>query len=472
MDYEKLNKRIDHMFKYETDNFFVNINLKNEVAEKLFDYQIMHVFNLMSALRSNNCILDTSDTGTGKTFCAIALCKQLNLRPFVICPKTVMPHWRHVCDVFNVQPLGIVNYELIKTGQYYNKKGEKVDCNFIKVNEDETSIEFKWGLPNYALLIFDEVHKCKNRKTINAQLLLSAKNEKKVLMLSATLSDKPQSFHIFGYMLGCYKKLTQARNWINGMLLEDKIYIGPKENYVSAINKYLYPNKGSRMRISELKDKFPENQVCADAYYLEDDKRDEVNVAFQNIMEHKELIKSALDKETSDKILGEIMKARMKIEKAKIPIFEELIDDYLENGFSVAVFVNFTETIKKLASKFKTKCIVWGKQTDKERQDNINEFQENKANLIICNINLVEGISLHDQDGHFPRVSLISPNFSSTMLIQCLGRIFRANGKSKCLQRLLFAADTIEEIICNKLKNKLQFLSTLNDDDLIAIEQN
>ena len=46
MDCEKLHKRINHMFSYEVDDFFVNINLKDEVAEKLLDFQFMHVFNL------------------------------------------------------------------------------------------------------------------------------------------------------------------------------------------------------------------------------------------------------------------------------------------------------------------------------------------------------------------------------------------------------------------------------------------
>ena len=29
MDYDKLNKRLNHMFTYESDDFFVNINLKD-----------------------------------------------------------------------------------------------------------------------------------------------------------------------------------------------------------------------------------------------------------------------------------------------------------------------------------------------------------------------------------------------------------------------------------------------------------
>ena len=39
MDYDKLNKRLDHMFAFENDNFFANITLKDDIAEKLFDYQ-------------------------------------------------------------------------------------------------------------------------------------------------------------------------------------------------------------------------------------------------------------------------------------------------------------------------------------------------------------------------------------------------------------------------------------------------
>ena len=230
MESDKLHKRLMHMFNYETDDFFVNINLKNEISEKLLDYQFLHIFNLITALRSNNVVLDGSDTGTGKTYCAIALCKQLNLRPFIICPKSVMSTWRNVSKYFGVNPLGIVNYETVKMGKYYDlKTNERIDCKYIEVSQlDEKNINFKWNLPRYSLLIFDEVHKCKNLKSQNGKLLLSSKDNKfqKILMISATVSDKPDYFHIYGYMLDFYKNIKQGNNWIKGMLIEDKTYIG------------------------------------------------------------------------------------------------------------------------------------------------------------------------------------------------------------------------------------------------------
>lgn len=472
MDYDKLNSRINHMLSYETDEFFININLKKEVADKLLDFQFLHVFNLISAFRTGNILLDGSDTGTGKTYTSIALCKQLNLRPFIICPKTIMPTWINVCKYFNVNPLGIVNYECIKTGKFYDINGKRIDCKFIEVSQfDKKNIIFKWKLPKYSLIIFDEAHKCKNKKSQNGNLLLSAKDQWKVLMLSATLADKPESFHIFGYMLGFYNKMSQANNWIKGMLREDKSYIGSKPK-LSSINKQIFPNKGSRMRILEIGDKFPLNQISADNYFIEEDKRIEVNKAFRIIKEdikNSTLIESTLSDNKNGKILTEILKARKLIEEIKIDIFEELIQEYLDNGSSVVVFLNFNDNINKLAKLFNTDCIVNGEQSIENRTENIKKFQNNETNLIICNISIIEGISLHDTIGNFPRVSLISPSFSSNQLIQSIGRIYRADTKSHCLQRIIFCANTVEEIICNKVKEKLKFLSKLNDNDLIDI---
>ena len=469
MDYEKLHKRINHMFSYEADDFFVNINLKDEVADKLLDFQFMHVFNLMSAFRSHNVVLDGSDTGTGKTYSAIALCKQLNLRPIIICPKTIMSNWKHVCDLFGIYPLTIVNYECIKAGKAYDKFGNRIDCSFIEVSQlDEKTVEFRWKVPKNALIIFDEVHKCKNMKTLNGKLLLSAKMQDKVLMLSATLSDKPESFHIFGYMLGCYKNIRQAKNWINGMILEDNAYLGSKPQ-LSAINKFIYPERGSRMRIVELGNKFPTNQTSSDCYFIEESKRETVNHAFKKINKYSTKVNSSLDKNNNGEILGEIIKARKTLESIKIPIIEELANDYIENGYNVVIFVNFTDTINELAKIFNTDCIVNGATSLNKKEENIQRFQSNKTNLIICNIGLANGFSLHDLHG-VPRVSIISPSFSSNELIQALGRICRVGAKSPALQRIVYCANTCEEIICNRLKEKIGFMSKLNDNDQISIE--
>jgi superfamily II DNA or RNA helicase len=63
-------------------------------------------------------------------------------------------------------------------------------------------------------------------------------------------------------------------------------------------------------------------------------------------------------------------------------------------------------------------------------------------------------------------VALICPTFSATELKQALGRIHRAGGRSKSVQKIIFTAGTIEEKICETVRRKLGNLELLNDGDL------
>jgi SNF2 family DNA or RNA helicase len=115
----------------------------------------------------------------------------------------------------------------------------------------------------------------------------------------------------------------------------------------------------------------------------------------------------------------------------------------------------------------KTENIVYGEQDYNDRLRIIEEFQENKSKIIILNIKAGGiGISLHDIQGGHPRVSIISPPWSSLDLVQALGRIHRAGGKTKSLQRIIYTANTIEENIADKLKQKLNNINSINNGDL------
>jgi superfamily II DNA or RNA helicase len=49
-------------------------NLMDEIRSKLLPYQIDHTDQIIKSLKSHNRCLDASDTGTGKTYTAIAVC--------------------------------------------------------------------------------------------------------------------------------------------------------------------------------------------------------------------------------------------------------------------------------------------------------------------------------------------------------------------------------------------------------------
>lgn len=470
---------INDLFLNSNNNSFLDTCLSNDINKKLYSYQIKHCQNIIHSLNKNKYALDGSDTGTGKTYTSIAACKHLNIKPFIVCPKTIINSWKNVCKYFNVKYLGIVNYETIKNGKYYvsNKgKMKRVICPYIEVDTNKSKLNkedklklstvekkqinynklfrFKWKLPNNSILIFDEVHKCKDKNTYNSNLLLASmylKQTNKLLILSATLIDKIENFKVFGYILRCYKNIKYANNWIKNTNLKD-------------IHKQLYPNKGSRMNIHKLGSLFPKNQISANCYNIK---------CPQKIQKNYEKIKNIIDilkkkKETDcNNQLVDLLRARQEIEFMKIPILIDLIKDYRQNNLSIVIFVNFNQTLKTLLNELKINCSIHGEQTDTVRQKNINDFMQNKEKIIVCNIEAGgQSISLHDKIGGYQRISLICPSFKSTSLIQALGRIHRADSKSPALQRIIFCAGTVEEYICNNIKKKLNCLNELNDGDL------
>ena len=434
----------------------------DKIKNKLKDYQVPHFLNIVNRIKKTHIHIDSSDTGVGKTYIAIACAKYLNYKLFVICPKTIINNWYEVSEKFNIEPLVIVNYETLIKGKCYRSKTDmsRKKCKYLTY--DKITNNYYWNLPDDVIVIFDEVHRCSNNKSQHCKLLLSLQsvyNSKHLLLLlSSTISDNVNKFMIFGILLKLYSEMSKSPEW-----MLNKKY-NPKKAKELIFNE-IYPKFASKISIENLGDNYPKRQITTDCYSL--DNYQEINDEYNII--HNALIKLK-DKVNND---GEnhfvkIIRARQKIELLKIPIFTDITEQYLDNNYSVVIFVNFTDTLLALKSKFKTNCVIYGKQTITERLKNIKDFNCNKKKIIICNIESGgESISLDDTNGNNPRVSLISPTWSKDTLLQILGRTHRANTKSISLNKIIYCAGTVEEKICSKLRNKLSDISTIKNEDII-----
>jgi superfamily II DNA or RNA helicase len=415
--------------------------ISKDILDKMFPYQISHLKNMLSAIMFNDIAFDASDTGTGKTYTTVPLCKYLDYNLVVICPLSVLFNWKRVCLYYGVKPLMIVNYETIRNGKMYcntNFKSRK-HCPYItKVGKT-----FTWKLPEKTLIVFDEAHMCSSSSSLCGKLLLSLKDvvseESKIrmLLLSATLADNNQKFKIFGYMLGLYETIRHANKWLraNGDII--------------GIHKAIFPQRGSRMKIAEMKDQFKDNNVRAQLFDSDEKAAQKIDECYQLIEEARERLRAKEEKDNS--ALTEILRARQKIELIKLPIVIELIKEYLETThISVVVFINFRDTLETLAKFFKTDCIVQGGQKAAVREANIQAFQENKKRLILCNKRSGGvGVRFHDTIGDHPRVCIHFPCFSAITFKQCIGRALGVGMKSAA-----------------RLNEKLRFIEKLNDGDL------
>ncbi|ATZ81010.1 DEXDc helicase [Bodo saltans virus] len=444
---------------------------KLEIEKKLLPFQIPHFNKLYIALQNNNAILDASDTGTGKTYVALCLCKLLNYEPFVVAPKAVVYNWFNVAKSLDVNVCGVSNYESLKNEKYYNDKLEKIKCPYITSTENIDPItnkktkNFSFNLKQNTIVIFDEAHRCKNNSSITSKLMTSmAGKHNKIMLLSATLTDK-KNFLPFGKIFEFYNDEAEYRLWVTtqAKMISHKLKskILNDDTVLDILHYSLFPRKGGRMKISELGDAFPKNHVSAQLYYCQD--YEEIQKEYDSI---KEFFKEYKNKEKNANFpLAKILYARMKIEQYKIPIFLDIAHEALDNNYSVVIFVCFSETLNQLAYQLKVPCsVIHGKQTMEERNKDIQDFQDNKRKVIIAMIQSGgTGLSLHDIHGGHPRMSIISASFNCIELKQSLGRISRAGSKSPAIQKLVYCGKTYEEQICKVIEQKLKVLDKLND---------
>jgi superfamily II DNA or RNA helicase len=382
--------------------------------------------------------LDASATGTGKTYAAMALCAVLKLKPIIVCPKSVLSAWTAIAELFGVSPTIIVNYEQLIAG------------NSVVYADD------KWqDLKPGSMLIFDEAHRCKNSNH-HGRLLLSLKGRRvKILLLSATIADTPDSFRNFGFLMNFYGHPSGIRRWV-------KCISGGAKDAGMAINRAIFPRFASRMRQEVI-----QTESVVKSHCFKMDNADK-------IAEQHHLIEASYDCLKSQRLnagsaFARIMNARQTIELLKVPTFLALIRMYVQKGKSVVMFVNFNETLELLARELQIDCVIHGGQSLEERNAAIAAFQGNEQRIMLCNIKAGGvGISLHDLHGGHPRVSLISPTWSAQDFVQCLGRIHRVGARSNAAQKIIYCAGTIEKHMCDVLRLKLDNLSKVNDGDLDA----
>ncbi len=445
-------------------------------TDSLLVPQREHAVNMLNSIYLNGVAADLSETGTGKTYVAAWVAKQLNVPLVVICPKVVRKAWGEVLANFGIKANVIINYEKLV-------RGNTEHLTFKNDNHDYVE-NYQIHFPKDALVILDETHKCKALKSKNSNMLVALKQQGyKLFLLSATAATNPIEMRSFGYatllhnLYGFKTFLKDCNVSINRygafhVDMENNLTRSSMRNMHNVLFNQL--KVAGRMTRKMFGNIFPDNRVKAEAFDM-GANTDKINRVYE--MMEAEL--AALEESSSNYKQHQfaiMTKARRMAELLKVPTIVEMIEDLFDEGVSPVVFVNYTETVeainKKLAqkNKFNNKvAFIVGGQSNKARDNDIADFQSNVKKIMIANLSAGNaGISLHDLNGEFPRHSIISPSFSAIHMIQSLGRIHRAEGKSPCMQTIMFASDTIEEHACKRVQAKINNLDALNDGDLTS----
>ena len=425
----------------------------------LLKHQIGPVQQLVRSVRQFGSALDASDTGVGKTFQMLASARELGLSPLVICPKSVIPSWERAAKHLGVK-ITVINYEKVRTGN--TEFGVWQTARTAGGKEFE---KFVWD-SSVKMLIFDEVHRCKSTKSQNASLLIGAVTVKiPTICGSATSATNPLEMRALGYMLGLHG-LFNFYQWAQAHGCHrnkwDGFEFGGNQSDIAKIHSSIFPEKGVRVRISEIPD-FPKSKVGVMLVPVANAKK--LDALYRQASEALERVREKAIGDDKENHLTLLLRARQTSELLKVPAIVELANDAIAEGRAVFIAVSFTETLTAIAEGFGDKVIalVHGQQTAIERENNIAAFQSNKAPVLVANIRAGgTGISLHDLHGT-PRTAIICPSYSAIDLLQALGRVSRMGSTSTSIQHIVYAAGTIEEGMASRVEEKLSNIRILND---------
>jgi DNA polymerase III delta prime subunit len=290
----------------------------------------------------------------------------------------------------------------------------------------------------------------------------------KMLFCSATNATNPLELKTVGMAIKLFENNKQYYTWLYAHGVTKGrfgLQFNNDKEVLKKLHNDIFINRGVRLTRDTIPN-FPESQIDAECYNMEEDVQNKINNIYAEMEAELDKLrkKEKTDKESQ---LTIILREREKIELLKVPLFIEMIEDGIDNGMSIVVFLNFTQTLNSIAKKLNISCIFDGKTKSDTRQQNVDDFQSNKQRVILVNLQSGgAGLSLHDLDGNYPRLALISPSYSAVNMRQALGRVWRDSAKSKSIQKIVFVSGTIEEKVCKQVNEKLNNLDLINDGDL------
>lgn len=415
--------------------------------------------------------LDSSQMGTGKTVVGSQVARTLiDKGAFkhvaVICPKAVFPSWKAELEECGIDPLFILNVEKLRRGNtpWVRKFGRK---------------SFRWMLQSNTLVLIDEIHKLKGPWTQNANLLIAlVKQGYRIHGMSGTPCETPMEMRPLGYMLRLHSN-DQARGglpsywqWLRilrckkghwgGFEMTDPVFA------LTTLRSRMYGINTHGLTVADFPDSFRDNRVLVDP--IEFSNNDKIVKAYSELNMSRSDISDYIEKgETAEHLMDDeelivvkILRARQACESLKVKDIADMALDAVEAGYSVAIFVNFTESIRALTDILKCNFID-GSTAQEDREKYINAFQNDEEHCLILNAATGgTGISLHDVRGDRPRLSLISPSFNAKEFAQVIGRIHRNGAKSDALQKVLLSYGSIEEYVMEAINRKLQNMKTIH----------
>ena len=482
----------------------------------LYAEQQVHCQHIADILTRSPYAFDLSMLGTGKTFTTSQLYLQGSYHNILtIMPTSVKTKWDMMNKTYGIKQIDTLGYCELRSVKFKQPKhGLLIRRDFTEKSDDDpqkTIVKTSFTcarsylelVERGLLLVLDEMQNIKN---ISDQLLACQElirpiresfkkgGKSRVILLSGSPIDKKeQVIHIYkalGIMkskkITCFNPALFVQQW-SGMTeiqdymyanfpraqidrIRDELFITEYQFNARVLYEYCYALFQRVMKHHLSHAMPPHNHAIKitknNAFY-------NISASDQQILYRGiELLSNATNfNSQNDEVnfghngieaIKRIQSALLIIETGKIGILTRIAKQTLEANPNqkVVICVNYTATINDLVQNLS--CYhplrLNGSVSNKARIDILEKFQapNNTHRLIIGNLLVCStGIDLDDQDGRFPRLCLVNPNYSTIILYQLSHRFHRAETKSDSTIHFVFGKGEKKELsILNALAKK------------------
>ena len=439
-------------------------------------YQYGHLAKIQKFLKNQNFYFDNSDTGLGKTYANGFVTRALQLdEVFVVCPKSVLSNWTTVMNLFKIPIVFASTYESFRgTEKNPPKHGylsihvethEDLNNKTIKKVTYQPTDKFKKLVENKKLMfVFDEFHRCKNDSLQCASVagmnryLRSPEICDRVysaFLTATTYTEVSSSWNLFRAAgLSQYNALYEhSLIYDNYELLgyEDVVKWGKKYDQSCSSNLGFFPRKqnieqGTHDILTSYI--FPHTMSAMPRQDYPYEILNQCIVANDEVSDIcKDLISAIMVIVRNNRVEGmgnlRLMMHLLEIIKAFYVV--KMACEKLESNpnCKVVIFVNYLDVLSFIKEKMKAHhpLILNGQTSSRTREQIIKLFNrpDTKERVFISILQAGGvGISLHDENGGFPRTSYIMADYQLIALKQGFGRTIREGMKSEAEVNLMY----------------------------------
>jgi SWI/SNF-related matrix-associated actin-dependent regulator of chromatin subfamily A-like protein 1 len=421
------------------------------------------------------------EPGLGKTSTVIASIVALKAFPaLIVCPASLKLNWQqewltvagmnsmilqdsvkntwmtyYKTGLFQVF---IVNYESLK--KYFVDRIEKDPDVPLRLNH----IHFRENINLFKSVAFDELHRCKDGSTQQAKFCMGISKGKEYIfgMTGTPVVNKPKDLisqlHIVGRLpdFGGYKffinRYCGGGTGVGATNLRELNY---------KLKTTCFYQRQKKDVLKDLPDKIRQKVIC------EITTRKEYLAAINDLGNYLKQWRDRTDAEIRKSLRGEIM---VKIgvcknisARGKMNEVIEHIDDVIDSGEKIVVFIHQKEIAERLLKHYPTAVSIRGTDTTEQRNPNVKAFQTNpNIRVIVCNIKAGGvGITLTASS----RVAFVELPWHPADCTQCEDRCHRIGQKDSVQATYFLGKNTIDEDIYQIIESKREVANTITGSE-------